>query len=80
MLRQRFPGFIATQRSLKRPVDSPDLLEKLVKRFGGDRLAVSVDAKDGKVAVKGWTEITAVDALDFIESIEKAGGAGHHFH
>lgn len=56
-----------------RAVDSPDLLEKLVKQFGGDRVAVSVDAKDGKVAVKGWTEITAVDALDFIKSIEKLG-------
>jgi len=54
-------------------VDSPDLLEKLVKQFSGDRVAVSVDAKDGKVAVKGWTEITAVDALDFIKSIEKLG-------
>ena len=56
-----------------RAVESPDLLEKLVKQFGGDRVAVSVDAKDGKVAVKGWTEITAVDALDFIKSVEKLG-------
>lgn len=54
-------------------VESPDLLEKLVQQFGGDRVAVSVDAKDGKVAVKGWTEITAVDALDFIKSVEKLG-------
>jgi phosphoribosylformimino-5-aminoimidazole carboxamide ribotide isomerase len=54
-------------------VESPDLLEKLVKQFGGDRVAVSVDAKDGKVAVKGWTEITAVDALDFIKSVERLG-------
>ena len=54
-------------------VESPDLLEKLVKQFGGDRVAVSVDAKDGKVAVKGWTEITAVDALDFIKSMERLG-------
>ena len=54
-------------------VESPDLLEKLVKQFGGDRVAVSVDAKDGKVAVKGWTEITAVDALDFIKSVENLG-------
>ena len=56
-----------------RAVESPDLLEKLVKQFGGDRVAVSVDAKDGKVAVKGWTEITAVDALDFIKSVENLG-------
>jgi phosphoribosylformimino-5-aminoimidazole carboxamide ribotide isomerase len=56
-----------------RAVESPDLLEKLVKQFGGDRVAVSVDSKDGKVAVKGWTEITAVDALDFIKSVENLG-------
>ena len=27
--------------------------------FGGDRIAVGIDAKNGLVAVKGWTETTA---------------------
>ncbi|MBV8174469.1 MAG: tRNA-dihydrouridine synthase, partial [Verrucomicrobia bacterium] len=41
-------------------VDSPIFLENLVDRFGGHRIAVSVDAKDGHVAVRGWTEITSI--------------------
>jgi phosphoribosylformimino-5-aminoimidazole carboxamide ribotide isomerase len=56
-----------------RAVESPDLLESLVKQFGGERVAVGVDAKDGHVAVKGWTEVTSIDALDFIRAIEKLG-------
>jgi phosphoribosylformimino-5-aminoimidazole carboxamide ribotide isomerase len=54
-------------------VDSPIFLENLVDRFGGERIAVSVDAKDGHVAVKGWTEITSIHALNFIRVVEKLG-------
>jgi phosphoribosylformimino-5-aminoimidazole carboxamide ribotide isomerase len=54
-------------------VDSPILLENLVNRFGGDRIAVSVDARDGHVAVRGWTEITAINVFDFIRLVEKIG-------
>jgi phosphoribosylformimino-5-aminoimidazole carboxamide ribotide isomerase len=54
-------------------VDSPIFLENLIDRFGGQRIAVSVDAKDGHVAVRGWTEITSIHALDFIRMVEKLG-------
>jgi phosphoribosylformimino-5-aminoimidazole carboxamide ribotide isomerase len=54
-------------------VDSPIFLENLVNRFGGDRIAVSVDAKDGRVAVRGWTEVTSINAHDFIRMVEKLG-------
>jgi phosphoribosylformimino-5-aminoimidazole carboxamide ribotide isomerase len=54
-------------------VDSPILLENLVNRFGGDKIAVSVDARDGNVAVRGWTEVTAINVLDFIRMVEKLG-------
>jgi phosphoribosylformimino-5-aminoimidazole carboxamide ribotide isomerase len=56
-------------------VDSPIFLENLVNRFGGDRIAVSVDAKDGRVAVRGWTEVTSINVLDFIRMVEKLGVA-----
>jgi phosphoribosylformimino-5-aminoimidazole carboxamide ribotide isomerase len=54
-------------------VDSPIFLENLVNRFGGDKIAVSVDAKDGRVAVRGWTEVTSINAHDFIRMVEKLG-------
>jgi len=33
-------------------------LEEAVEQFGGDRLAVGIDARDGRVAVRGWVEVT----------------------
>ncbi len=34
----------------------PALVERLLARHGPERLAVGIDAKDGRVAVRGWTE------------------------
>ncbi|MBQ7051842.1 MAG: 1-(5-phosphoribosyl)-5-((5-phosphoribosylamino)methylideneamino)imidazole-4-carboxamide isomerase, partial [Clostridia bacterium] len=40
-------------------VTDPGLLERLVARFG-ERIAVSVDLRDGFAAIKGWTEKSAL--------------------
>jgi len=40
------------------------LLEEACRRFPG-RVIVGVDAKDGKVAVQGWTDVADHDAADF---------------
>ena len=53
-------------------VTDPDFAEKAVARFG-ERIAVGVDIKDGCVAVKGWTEKSALDAFDFCARMEKLG-------
>jgi phosphoribosylformimino-5-aminoimidazole carboxamide ribotide isomerase len=47
-----------------RAADSPDFVARAVARFGSDRIAVGIDARDGMVAVKGWTEATGVEASD----------------
>ena len=41
----------------------PEVVQEAVRRFPG-AVAVAIDAKDGKVAVKGWTEATDVTAVD----------------
>lgn len=56
-----------------RAVDSVDFIGRLVARFGGDRIAVGIDARDGKVAVSGWTENSDVDALDLARRVALAG-------
>lgn len=43
-------------------VTDPDLVSELVASFGADRVAVSVDARAGRVAVRGWRETSDVDA------------------
>lgn len=55
-----------------RAVEDPELVAKLV-RAHGERIAVGIDARDGKVAVKGWVETTAVPALEFARRMEDAG-------
>jgi phosphoribosylformimino-5-aminoimidazole carboxamide ribotide isomerase len=39
----------------------------------GERIAVGADFRDGFVAIKGWTEKTALPALDFCRSMEELG-------
>jgi phosphoribosylformimino-5-aminoimidazole carboxamide ribotide isomerase len=41
----------------------PEVVQEGVKRFGA-RVAVALDARGGKVAVRGWQEVSEVDALE----------------
>ncbi|MBV9673362.1 MAG: 1-(5-phosphoribosyl)-5-[(5-phosphoribosylamino)methylideneamino]imidazole-4-carboxamide isomerase [Verrucomicrobia bacterium] len=54
-------------------VQEPEFLGQLVNLFGGDKIVVSVDTKEGKIAVKGWTEVTSIGVLDFTQKVEDAG-------
>lgn len=48
------------------------LVVDAVKFFGG-KVAVGVDAKDGKVAVHGWKKVTDIDAVDFCRKLCEVG-------
>lgn len=39
-------------------------VEQMAKKYG-ERIAVGVDARDGRVAVEGWLETTELDSLEF---------------
>lgn len=52
---------------------TPDFIGEMCAIFGGDKIAVGIDAKDGLVAVKGWTETTNQRAIDLALAAEKAG-------
>jgi len=52
--------------------ESIDYVAEMCAEFGGDRIAVGIDANNGKVAVKGWTETTQTDATDLALAVEKA--------
>jgi phosphoribosylformimino-5-aminoimidazole carboxamide ribotide isomerase len=54
-------------------VTQPDLVTELVAEFGADRVAVSVDARAGKVAVRGWRETSAIDAVDLAADMAERG-------
>ncbi|WP_407157349.1 1-(5-phosphoribosyl)-5-[(5-phosphoribosylamino)methylideneamino]imidazole-4-carboxamide isomerase [Bradyrhizobium sp. STM 3557] len=55
-------------------VRDPELVKAAASAFPG-RVAVGLDARDGKVAVEGWAEVSEVTALDIARRFEDAGVA-----
>lgn len=55
-------------------VENPDLVREAAKAFPG-HVAVGIDARDGRVATKGWAEETDVMVTDLARSFEDAGVA-----
>jgi phosphoribosylformimino-5-aminoimidazole carboxamide ribotide isomerase len=53
-------------------VESPDLAREMVKEYGAGIL-IGIDARDGNVAVKGWTESSSLDVNDFAVQVEQWG-------
>ncbi|OIQ24724.1 MAG: 1-(5-phosphoribosyl)-5-[(5-phosphoribosylamino)methylideneamino]imidazole-4-carboxamide isomerase [Alphaproteobacteria bacterium MedPE-SWcel] len=55
-------------------VENPTLVREAAKAFPG-QVAVGIDARNGKVATKGWAEETDVDVTTLARSFEDAGVA-----
>jgi phosphoribosyl-ATP pyrophosphohydrolase/phosphoribosyl-AMP cyclohydrolase len=45
-------------------------LEAMAQAVGRERIIVSVDARDGKIAVKGWTESAGIDLIEGAKAVE----------
>jgi len=54
-------------------VTDPALVADLVARHGPERIVVSVDARDGLVAVRGWAETSAVEATALARRMAEIG-------
>ena len=52
----------------------PETAKRLCARFPG-RVAIGIDARDGRVAVEGWAEQSDVTAIDLARRFEDAGAA-----
>ncbi len=52
--------------------DNADLLQSLCKKFPG-KIVVGIDARQGKVAVKGWKKTTAMEAVELAQRCEQDG-------
>jgi phosphoribosylformimino-5-aminoimidazole carboxamide ribotide isomerase len=50
----------------------PEELKRLAKLFGG-QIAVGIDARNGKVQVRGWVELTDKDALSLAVDVADTG-------
>jgi len=53
-------------------IENPAMVKKLCRRFG-EAVAVSLDARGGKVSTHGWRKDTAVDALELAKEMVENG-------
>jgi len=53
----------------------PDMIKKACDKFHG-KVFIGIDAKKGKVAVRGWEEMTEFNAIEFAEKMDESGAAG----
>src|SRR3989442_921522 len=51
----------------------PALVERLLARHGPEQMADGIDAKDGQVAVRGWTEVFELTALQLAQRVKRQG-------
>ncbi len=54
--------------------NEPDMVKKACEKFPG-KVLVGIDAKEGKVAIKGWEEVTGWDAVKFAKMMEADGAS-----
>lgn len=53
-------------------VENRHLLRRAAEKYG-EKIAVGADVRDGFVAVKGWTENSALGLMDFCRDMEQTG-------
>ena len=54
-------------------IADPDLITRLGRDLGWDKLVVAVDARGGKVAIRGWREGTSVSAMELVQAMDDVG-------
>lgn len=52
--------------------ESPEFLQTVIAQYG-ERIAVGIDAREGKVAVKGWQEIESDNTVSYARKIVSSG-------
>lgn len=57
-------------------IENPLLVQELAEEYGSERIMVSLDSKDSKVVIKGWTEKTSKTAPEMGKILEENGAGG----
>jgi phosphoribosylformimino-5-aminoimidazole carboxamide ribotide isomerase len=56
-------------------VEKPELVQQLAQEFP-QQIIVGIDARQGKVATRGWLETSTIESTDLAQQMEKFGVAG----
>lgn len=54
-------------------VRQPEIVRQAIERYGVEHIVVGIDARDGRVAVQGWTDMTDVDAVELARRMREMG-------
>lgn len=54
-------------------ISNPKLVEEACREFGGDRIVLGVDAKNGMVAIHGWDATVTKTAVELAQEMKKLG-------
>jgi phosphoribosylformimino-5-aminoimidazole carboxamide ribotide isomerase len=54
--------------------------QRIANEFGAERLVFAIDARNGKVAIGGWREITAITPVEMIRELDPFCGAFLYTH
>ena len=53
-------------------ISNPELIKEAVKVYG-DKIAVGIDAINGRVAIHGWEKVSNVSAIDLCKNMKELG-------
>lgn len=54
-------------------LENPELVSASIARYGPDRVAVGIDARDGRVRTRGWQNETAATPTDLARAMGRLG-------
>ena len=56
-------------------LENPGLVAQAIQRYGAEKIAVGIDAKEGKVATRGWLDVNDIDYIELAKRMEALGAA-----
>ena len=59
-------------------IKNPQWVRQIARKYPG-QIVVGIDARDGRVAIEGWTETTPIEAIDLAKKFEERGVAAINF-
>ena len=54
--------------------------QELAKEFGQNTLVFAIDARGGKIAIRGWKEVTTITPLEVVKALDQYCGAFLYTH
>ena len=54
-------------------IENKNLLKELINKYGQEKIVVSIDARNKKVATHGWEKLSDIDSVDLCKELEQIG-------